>query len=155
MYFKKSNNNLVLRYYLTNYLPGDILVKTDRASMANGLELRSPFLDREFASFCMTLPYNLKITKNQNKIILRMAYQRYWTKKIRKRKKQGFGAPIDTWLQDESVIKIRKFYLEDRNRKIFSILSYDRTRKYLNNNYKTWILLNLSLWLENHDYQIT
>ena len=51
----------ILKNDISDYLPGDILVKTDRASMANGLELRTPFLDVDFASFCMSLPYNLKI----------------------------------------------------------------------------------------------
>jgi len=71
---------------LENYMEGDILVKTDRASMANGLELR--------ASFCISLPSTLKISKGQDKYILREAYGAAWTKTIRERGKQGFGAPV-------------------------------------------------------------
>jgi asparagine synthase (glutamine-hydrolysing) len=56
---------------LTDYMPGDILVKTDRASLANSLELRAPFLDIDFASFCVSLPVNLKIDKSESKILLR------------------------------------------------------------------------------------
>ena len=63
----------VLRSDLGTYLPGDILVKADRASMANGLELRAPFLDWELASFCVSLPANLKITNDRDKVILRHA----------------------------------------------------------------------------------
>src|SRR5213079_1300327 len=74
-----------LRMDLTNYMPGDILVKTDRASMAHGLELRSPFLDVDFASFCVSLPSRLKITAREEKLILRRSYGQAWTESVRAR----------------------------------------------------------------------
>ena len=79
-----------LRLDLKYYLPGDILVKTDRASMANSLEIRSPFLDVDLASFCISLPHTLKINKTEDKVLLRKAYVRHWPKSIKSRRKMGF-----------------------------------------------------------------
>src|SRR6185436_2047709 len=61
----KLNNTVddAMRMDIKNYMPGDILVKTDRASMANSLELRAPFLDVDLASFCISLPYAMKMNK--------------------------------------------------------------------------------------------
>ena len=88
-----------LRMDLLDYMPGDILVKTDRASMAHGLELRAPFLDVEFASFCISLPSRLKITDQESKSILRRSYSQAWTESVRARSKCGFGAPVVKWLE--------------------------------------------------------
>ena len=63
----------VLREDAAVYLPGEILAKGDRASMAHGLELRAPFLDVDFASFCISLPSRLKISSDTDKLILREA----------------------------------------------------------------------------------
>ncbi|MEK7072166.1 MAG: asparagine synthase C-terminal domain-containing protein, partial [Patescibacteria group bacterium] len=142
----------IIRFDILNYMPGDILVKTDRASMAVGLELRSPYLDVDFASFCISLPSRLKIDGEQDKIILREAYKRDWPEEIVNRKKQGFGAPVSLWLKTPSFIKLKEEYLANNNKKIFKILDFNNCQKISNkNNYQTWILLTLSVWLEKHD----
>jgi len=145
--------NDIFRVDLENYITGDILVKTDRASMANGLELRAPFLDVDFASFCISLPYQLKISKEDDKIILRRAVSDLWTDSIRKRSKQGFGGPVDKWLkEDKSLNALRESYLNNPKRKIFDLISFKNTREAVKKNkYKTWALLVLSLWLEKHN----
>ncbi|HBG06023.1 MAG: asparagine synthase (glutamine-hydrolyzing) [Geobacteraceae bacterium GWC2_58_44] len=138
-----------------NYLPGDILAKTDRASMANSLELRSPFLDADFASFCLSLPSALKITRERDKAILRDAYADAWTDSIRRRGKYGFAAPVDKWLARGSVQALKQSYLNDPRRKIFSLLSFEKSRGFVErNDYRTWILLVLAAWLEKHDFQM-
>ena len=140
---------------LVDYLPGDILVKTDRATMANGLELRSPFLDIDFASFCISLPDRLKIDKKENKIILRRSYSKYWPNEIARRNKQGFGAPVDKWLRLPSVETLLNEYLFKKDRKIYDLLPFDFCRRYFSTrNYKTWILLNLSIWMEKHEFDV-
>ncbi len=140
---------------LENYMPGDILVKIDRASMAHGLELRAPFLDVNLASFCISLPERLKITRDEDKIILRRCYEHLWSEQIRKRKKQGFGAPVEKWLKSESVKALKELYLNDRKRKIFRILSYERVTPIAKeDSYRTWILLVLSLWAERHEFTL-
>ncbi|TAL68270.1 MAG: asparagine synthase (glutamine-hydrolyzing) [Bacteroidetes bacterium] len=152
---KLQGNSLdeVLLSDLTDYMPGDILVKTDRASMAHGLELRSPFLDWEFAEFCITLPSRLKITQSEHKYILRQAYQNLWTDEIKVRGKQGFGAPVHEWLREDQFTQLKNIYLNDSRKKIFKLFSFPNTREYVQrNNYLTWILLTLSIWMEKHDY---
>lgn len=154
--FPISNSlNDALNMDIQNYMPGDILTKIDRASMANALELRAPFLDVEFASFCIKLPCSLKIDENKDKIILREAYSKSWTEEIQKRGKQGFGAPVDKWLNRDKMNDLKRSYLFDKNKKIYSLLSYEQVSKYFNlNSYQTWILLVLSIWLENHNFKI-
>lgn len=152
-----ETNNLddIFRADLENYMPGDILVKTDRASMANGLELRAPFLDVDFASFCISLPYQLKVSKKSDKIILRKAMSDLWTPSIQKRTKQGFGAPIKKWLKEKSLVNLKNDYLCNPQRKIFDIISFNAVQPFIaKNNYKTWSLLVLSLWAEKHIFDL-
>jgi asparagine synthase (glutamine-hydrolysing) len=78
---------------LVDYMPGDILVKIDRASMANSLELRAPFLDIELAEFCISLPSDFKIDSRISKKILRKSFEHLWLEEVKTTKKQGFGAP--------------------------------------------------------------
>ena len=141
----------ILKNDISDYLPGDILVKTDRASMANSLELRAPFLDVDFASFCISLPYNLKVNTKKDKLILRDAFEDLWPVKVRSRSKMGFGAPVNIWLKRPEILKMKEDYLMNKNNKIYAYLDYQNTKKYFDNdNYKTWILLVLSIWFENH-----
>lgn len=135
-----------------NYMPGDILVKTDRAAMANSLELRAPFLDVDLSSFVLTLPESLKITSRSDKIILRESYAEKWTDEIRARDKQGFGAPVPLWLKRESVVALKKSYLNNRSRKVFELLDFDAVQRYAaENSQKTWSLLVFSIWFENRN----
>lgn len=143
-----------LRLDLEDYLAGDILVKTDRASMAHGLELRSPFLDRDLASFCISLPLNMKITLADDKLILRQSFSSQWPELIKKRSKQGFGAPLDRWLQKDSVQALKREYLDNPQSKIFHVIPYTVTRELLKENYtKTWLLLVLALWADTHAFE--
>jgi len=150
--FPKPNGlDAVLRADVEDYMPGDILVKTDRAAMANSLELRAPFLDVNVASFCISLPMRLKITSTTDKRLMREAFGDQWTPDIRKRGKQGFGAPVVDWMKQASLRDLIDKYLRNPDRRIFSILSYDAVQPVANaGTYKTWILLVLSLWMETH-----
>lgn len=140
-----------MRMDIGDYLPGDILVKIDRASMANGLELRAPFLDIDFASFCIALPWSLKISGSEDKIILREAAGRLWPQSLRGRGKQGFGAPVTRWLARPSVRRLKEEYLGERTKSIFSLISREDSRPIvMQNDYRTWALLVLSLWMERH-----
>lgn len=143
-----------LRMDLLDYMPGDILVKTDRASMAHGLELRSPFLDVDIASFCISLPSALKINGRADKVILREGFSRKWPEIVRKRRKQGFVAPISEWLRSGSINSLKHDYLENPRRKIFELIPYEVCQHYVDqNSFKTWILLTLALWAEIHAFE--
>lgn len=134
---------------LTSYLPGDILVKVDRAAMAHGLETRAPFLDRDLVDFALSLPVNLKVDEWNTKVLLQETCSRYWPEELQGRNKQGFGSPINLWLNFPEVQS-----LVDRVFKINSSLCnlLPGLTKYFkkDNNYKTWILLILGLWLEEN-----
>jgi len=81
------------------YLPGDLLVKMDVATMTYGLEARSPFLDHEFMEFAATIPFDQKLRGTVKKYILKEALREYLPAQILDRPKMGFGVPIDHWFR--------------------------------------------------------
>ncbi|MBV9860319.1 MAG: asparagine synthase (glutamine-hydrolyzing) [Alphaproteobacteria bacterium] len=84
----------LLFVFLVTYLPEDILAKGDRASMMHGLELRSPFLDRNFVDYACALPSSLKLRRGTRKYVLKQVARRYLPEPIVARKKHGFAVPI-------------------------------------------------------------
>jgi len=81
------------------YLPNDMLVKVDRMSMAHSLEVRLPFLDKEVISFCMSLPDNFKLHKNQTKQLLRHYLSQKIPKSIANLPKSGFNIPVSHYFR--------------------------------------------------------
>ena len=146
-----NNVDAAMRMDLQDYMPGDILVKTDRAAMANSLELRAPFLDVDFAEFCIALPEDLKIDNRSDKILMRESFKELWPASIVNRHKQGFGAPVQEWLLQKDMQQLKKDFLLDQNNKIYDWLNYPETVKYTaKNNYQTWLLLTLAIWMKQH-----
>jgi asparagine synthase (glutamine-hydrolysing) len=84
---------------IQHYLPGDLLTKLDRTSMAVSLEAREPFLDHRLAALAAALPMRWKIRNGQGKYILRRILARHLRSDFFNRPKQGFSAPISTWLR--------------------------------------------------------
>ncbi|MGZ3713478.1 MAG: asparagine synthase (glutamine-hydrolyzing), partial [Bdellovibrionota bacterium] len=91
--------NGLLALDFTTYLPGSVLSKVDRASMAHGLEVRPPFLDAEFVDWSFSLPSSLKLHGGQGKFLLKAAAERHLPAEIIHRRKKGFGIPLAAWLR--------------------------------------------------------
>lgn len=144
-----NNVDAAMRMDLQDYMPGDILVKTDRAAMANSLELRAPFLDVDFAEFCIALPEGLKINNYTDKVLVRDTFGHLWPGSIINRHKQGFGAPVNEWLLQKKMQQLKKDFLLDQNNSIYDWLNYQEVVKYASkNNYQTWLLLTLAIWMK-------
>lgn len=84
-----------------SYLCNDILPKVDTASMAAGLEVRSPFLDKDVVEFAAKLPLEYKLAGNSRKHILKAAFADLVPPAIARRRKKGFGVPVSDWLRGE------------------------------------------------------
>ena len=86
---------------LSGYLPEQILVKVDRASMRSALECRAPFLDSDLFDFVNQLPLQYSFARGQGKALLRKALPAWVPPEIRWRQKQGFTPPLAAWLRNE------------------------------------------------------
>jgi len=83
------------------YLPGDLLVKADIATMASSLELRSPLLDVEVLEFAASIPAHLRTFQGTSKFILKEIARRYVPRSLLDRPKMGFGIPRARWLRED------------------------------------------------------
>ena len=142
--------NDIMRTDLEKYVPGNMLVKSDRMAMANSLEVRTPFLDQDFAEFCVQLPENLKLDSENDKIILRESMRNYWTETIRNRHKQGFGSSVENWFEEKSLMELSDDLLKNKHSKIFEFVDFHQTQKFLGKDKKHWNLLQLALWANNN-----
>ncbi|MFH1187873.1 MAG: asparagine synthase (glutamine-hydrolyzing) [bacterium] len=142
---------------LTSHLPGQILTKIDRAGMMHGLEVRSPFLDTALIEFVFNLPYEYKVRNGEQKYILKDILSQYMPADFIHRRKQGFGAPVEQWLNNPSMKKY-VFKKLDTGAQIRSIFSKKIIDECLNDFYiedhrheragqRLWVLLCLERWI--------
>lgn len=109
-YSFKMNQTL---FEINNYLKEDLLVKVDRASMLNGLEVRVPLLDHNIVEFALSLPDKFKMTGGVQKHILKQVLYQYVPKQLLDYPKWGFSIPLQYWLKNEIYYLIEK-YLDDK-----------------------------------------
>lgn len=139
------------------YLQDDILVKVDRASMANSLEVRCPLLDQEFVEFACNLPMHYKLKGLTTKYLLKKAAKDILPRGIPNRPKKGFGIPISRWLTGE----LKEFMLghlsEERikrqgyfNYPYIKTLMDDHLAKKKDNRKLLWPLLVFQIWHERY-----
>ena len=137
------------------YLPGDILVKVDRAAMAVSLETRAPFLDRDVMEFAWTLPMSMKLRDGKGKWILRKLLDRYVPRELFERPKMGFGIPLDDWLRGPLREWAETLLAEDRLRgegyfdpKPIRDAWQRHVRGEGSFGYRLWSVLMFQAWLE-------
>jgi asparagine synthase (glutamine-hydrolysing) len=94
-----SLSQQMMLWDMQSYLPNDILVKIDRASMASSLEMRVPFLDHRIVEFSQSIPMHYKIRGRQSKWLLRQLVRSYLPPNLLERPKQGFTLPLADWLR--------------------------------------------------------
>jgi asparagine synthase (glutamine-hydrolysing) len=143
------------------YLPEDILVKVDRMSMANSLEVRSPLLDHKFIEFAATIPSNLKLNGKISKYIFKKTLENRLPENILYRGKQGFSIPTGSWLKNELRTYAEDVLFSDKAKQR-DYFDYDYVKKIWNHHLKglrdhsdqLWTLLMLELWhrsfMDNH-----
>lgn len=105
----------LLRANMLTYLPDDLLIKTDRSSMATSLETRAPFLDHWLIEMAATIPDNLKLRGSTTKYLLKKVAGELLPPEIVHRQKHGFGVPLGAWLRAD-MRHARDLLLDDRTR---------------------------------------
>jgi asparagine synthase (glutamine-hydrolysing) len=145
------------RFDIAHYLSGQLLPKVDRASMMHGLEVRCPFLDHKLAQFAYSLPREYKMDRSSGKRLLRDLCRKVMPGDLASRPKQGFGAPLQDWLEAPPT----RDYVNDRlgaGARIYDYLSAEAVRRVTAEAYRTrsgkgyyrlWVLLCLELWLSS------
>lgn len=144
--------NRLLDLEIRTYLPDDILTKVDIASMAQSLEVRSPFVDQDLMAFAATIPGSMKLRGLRTKLILREVAKPLLPEKILKRPKQGFALPVDRWMREDLEPLSRDILLDQsaRQRGLFDPVAIEallrRHQRGEPRGDQIWSLLMLELW---------
>ena len=140
---------------INTYLPNDLLVKVDIATMAVSLEARSPFLDHHLIEFAASLPEKLKLRGLTTKYLLKRMLKKLLPAENLDRRKMGFGVPIGHWFRGKLQPFLRETVLSERalNRGLFRPEAVKQlvelhTRGERDNSHQLWTLLMLELWFQ-------
>ena len=147
----------ILYVDMKTYLPGDILVKVDRMSMANSLEVRAPILDKEMIEFAATLPSDLKFNKGEKKYILKQLFKPLLPDDILYRKKMGFSVPLASWLRGE-IKDLAEEYLFSKSHGIQQIFDMEKVKQLWDQHQSQkadhatvlWSMLMYQMWWYNY-----
>jgi asparagine synthase (glutamine-hydrolysing) len=142
---------------LATYLPGDLLPKSDIASMAHSLELRSPFLDHRVVELGLSLPDSLKVHGREGKVALRRTFADLLPPAVAGRGKTGFAVPLADWFRRELQPLTRELLLaEDARtrgwfrREAIERLVDEHAAGRADNGHRLWTLVMLELWQRTH-----
>ncbi len=150
----KGKDNVTKMQFLdiNLWMTGDILLKADKMSMANSLELRVPFLDKEVMALAQRIPKKYRVTKENTKYAMRMAAHRACPPRTADKKKLGFPVPIRVWLkEDEYYNKVKAEFESENARKFFkpekliSLIEDHRDGKY-DYSRKIWTVYTFLVW---------
>ena len=147
----------LLYFYQKFYLCGDILTKTDRASMAHSLEVRAPYLDKNVVEFANRLPFEFKLKGVTTKYILKKIFNRQLPAMITQRPKKGFGIPITGWLKKELKPVLLETLSQSRIERD-GIFHWPEVERYLNEHLSgrenhrkpLFCLLMLHFWMDSY-----
>jgi asparagine synthase (glutamine-hydrolysing) len=156
---KGHDFNEVLLTDMNLVLPGDMLVKVDLMSMANSLEIRSPFLDQEVVEFAFGLPSDYKINAGMKKRVVQDAFRTFLPAELYNRPKQGFDIPLLGWFRNELWSLIDEDLLSDNfilEQQIFDLSAVRNLKKKLRSpnpedSHETiWALVVFQYWWKNY-----
>jgi asparagine synthase (glutamine-hydrolysing) len=145
------------RHDLATYLPDDLLVKTDIASMACSLELRAPLLSHRLVELGLSLPLSAKIAGSRGKAILREAFSNtdWLPAEVFRRPKRGFGVPLGRWLREDLKPLVRELLLTPSRAfgrmfrpEALAGLANDHLSGRADHSHRLWALLVLARWLD-------
>lgn len=143
----------LLEVDLATYLPDDLLVKMDVATMAHSLEARSPFLDHQLVEWCARMPRRYKLRGGRSKTLLRRVMAPLLPRAILERPKHGFAVPVSRWLRTDLREFARRLLAEDARgiREFFSVDAVSRLVEEhldgrLDHGARLWALINFDLW---------
>lgn len=132
----------------------DILLKADKMSMANSLEVRVPYLDREVIEYASKLPSKYKIVGNETKYAFRKVAKEELADKVADKKKLGFPVPIREWLKEDDVYQeVKNMFLESeyffKPKKIIKLLDDHKAGK-RDNSRKIWTIYTFLVWYQEY-----
>ena len=132
----------------------DILLKADKMSMANSLEVRVPYLDREVIEYASKLPSKYKIVGNETKYAFRKVAKEELADKVADKKKLGFPVPIREWLKEDDVYQeVKNMFLESeyffKSKKIIKLLDDHRAGK-RDHSRKIWTIYTFLVWYQEY-----
>lgn len=138
---------------IKTYLPGDLLVKVDIATMAYSVEGRSPFLDHHLMEFAATLPAHLKLRGTAGKVLLKSALRGLLPDEVLDRPKMGFGVPLERWFREE-LRELPREVLLGSDARVHTYVKPDAIAEMIRQHHaesadhslRLWVLLQLEMW---------
>ena len=136
------------------WLIGDILLKADKMSMANSLEVRVPYLDKELIEFARHIPTKYKVDKDTTKKCFRKVANEVLEDKVSNKKKLGFPVPIRNWIKEEDIYNKIKNRFENASeffntKEIVKILDQHKNGEY-DNSRKIWTIYIFLIWYDRY-----
>ena len=161
-FIKKRPEEMMMYWDFMTYLPDDILVKVDRASMWTSLEARVPFLDHKVVEYAWSLPFSTKKRDGCDKWILKEVLNKYIPPELMDRPKMGFGVPIQYWLRrelrdwaesllDVGKLKQQGIFNVSQVRKLWSDYLFKSSR----NHQEIWNILMFQAWIDDEENSLS
>ena len=142
---------------IKTYMTGDILVKVDRMSMANSLEVRAPILDYQVAEFAATIPSSQKYRNGEKKYLLKEVFKPFIPDSLLYRKKMGFSTPLDEWFRSElkavaesTLIKSSKGLADVFNTSAIQQVWHEHQTEKKDHGIILWSMLMYQMWYDRY-----